>query len=90
MAQQVRFDENVRVTQTTQQTGQGGFGNIFGNNGNGSGGGGGRGGPPPRGPPQKQDFAHEVGNALTAGAGPGGYLAVSGQTSKHIALSGQC
>ena len=38
--------------------------------------GGGR-GAPPRAPPQKQDFAHKVGDALTSGAGPGGYLAVS-------------
>lgn len=58
MAQQVKFDENVRVTETTR-TGRGG------------------GGPPPRGPPQKEDFAHQVGDALTRGAGPGGYLAVS-------------
>ena len=35
------------------------------------------GGPGPRGGPQQpQDFMHEVGNALTQGAGPGGYLAV--------------
>lgn len=58
MAQQVRFDENVQVTQTTRT---------------------GRGGPPPRGPPQKNDLAHELGNALTRGAGPGGYLAVGGE-----------
>ena len=36
--------------------------------------GGGRG---PRGPPQKDDLKHQIGDALTAGAGPGGYLAVS-------------
>ena len=38
--------------------------------------GGRNGGPATRGPPEKQDFAHKVGDALTAGAGPGGYLAV--------------
>lgn len=27
-------------------------------------------------PRQKEDFAHEIGNALTKGAGPNGYLAV--------------
>lgn len=56
MAQQVKFDEDVRVTETTRT---------------------GRGGPPPRGPPQKEDLAHQVGDALTKGSGPGGYLAVS-------------
>jgi hypothetical protein len=30
--------------------------------------------PPP--PAQKEDLAHEIGNALTQGAGPNGYLAV--------------
>ncbi|KAF2774074.1 hypothetical protein EJ03DRAFT_323415 [Teratosphaeria nubilosa] len=34
--------------------------------------GGGRGGPPP---PHKEDLAHRVGDALTKGAGPNGYLA---------------
>lgn len=61
MAQQVKFDENVRITETTR-TGRGGGG----------------GGPPPRGPPQKEDLAHQVGDALTRGSGPGGYLAVRG------------
>lgn len=61
MAQQVRFDENVRVTQT-QTMGNGRFGM-----------------PPVRGMPQNQDFVHELGNALTQGAGPGGYLAVGTQ-----------
>ena len=37
----------------------------------------GRGGRGPPQPRQKEDFAHKVGDALTAGAGPGGYLAVS-------------
>ncbi|WPG99519.1 pxmp2/4 family protein 3 [Acrodontium crateriforme] len=31
--------------------------------------------PPPRAPPAKEDLAHEIGNALTKGAGPNGYLA---------------
>ena len=67
MAQQVKFDENVRVTETTRTSGGGGGGGRGGN-----------GGPPQRGPPQKEDFAHQVGDALTKGSGPGGYLAVGG------------
>lgn len=35
---------------------------------------GGSGGPPSGG---KEDFAHKVGDALTKGSGPNGYLAVS-------------
>lgn len=66
MASQVKFQqsENIRVTQS------------------------GGGGPPPSGvarsgaapppaPPHREDLAHEIGDALTKGAGPGGYLAVS-------------
>ena len=37
-------------------------------------GGNGRGGPPPA--PGKEDIAHKIGDALTQGAGPNGYLAV--------------
>ncbi|KAK3079309.1 hypothetical protein LTR53_020599, partial [Teratosphaeriaceae sp. CCFEE 6253] len=38
----------------------------------------GRGAPPPPAPPlHKEGFMHEVGDALTKGAGPNGYLAVS-------------
>ncbi|KAK5167613.1 uncharacterized protein LTR77_007312 [Saxophila tyrrhenica] len=77
---QVRFQEET-VRTTTQQNGngggRGGDGGARGGNGGGQGGDGGRGGgrgPPPQAP-QKQDFAHEVGNALTQGAGPNGYLA---------------
>jgi hypothetical protein len=59
---QVKFERQETI-QTTQQNDRGG-------------GRGGRGGGPQQ-PPQKQDFAHEVGNALTQGSGPNGYLAVS-------------
>ena len=66
---QVKFEqrEDIRVTQS-------------GGNGNGNGAFRGRGGPPP--PPSqtrghKEGLLHEAGEALTKGAGPGGYLAVS-------------
>ena len=85
---QVKFQEQETI-RTTQQYG--------GNGGNG----GGPPGPPPRsrggpqgpsqGPQQKEGFAHEVGDALTKGAGPSGYLAVSraGQyaTACHFVLT---
>lgn len=47
---------------------------ITNNGGNGGPRGGGFAGRAPQG---KEDLAHEVGNALTKGSGPGGYLAVS-------------
>ncbi|KAK4899455.1 hypothetical protein LTR17_000656 [Elasticomyces elasticus] len=59
---QVKFEqrEDIRVTNTS-----GGNGAPRG-----------RGAPPPPGaPPQKEGFMHEVGDALTKGAGPNGYLA---------------
>jgi len=35
-----------------------------------------RGAPPAAPPAHKEGFAHEIGDALTKGAGPNGYLAV--------------
>jgi hypothetical protein len=60
---QVKFEqrENIRVTQS----------------GGSSNGGAAPRGPPPPAPSQKEGFIHEVGEALTKGAGPNGYLAVS-------------
>ena len=70
MAQrEVKFEETVRTTQRDGGGGGGGDGK----------GGGSRGGPPP--PREKQDFAHKVGDALTQGAGPEGYLAVSDKST---------
>ena len=40
-----------------------------------------RGGAPPMAPPHREGIAHEIGDALTKGAGPNGYLAVS--TTHH-------
>ena len=70
---QVKFEERETIRTTQQQQG---------------GNGGGRGPPQQRGaslpqqrgappPQQKEDLKHKIGDALTAGAGPGGYLAVS-------------
>lgn len=78
---QVRFEQQETV-RTTQQSGNGGNGNGGGRGGDGGGRGGPRGAPSQA--PQKQDFAHEVGNALTQGSGPGGYLAVSSISSPTI------
>ena len=58
---QIKIDQQETIRTTTQQQN-----------------GGGRGGPRDYAPPpRKEGLVHEVGDALTAGAGPGGYLAVS-------------
>lgn len=76
MAQNVKFEERETIRTTVNGGGQGGSG----------GGGGGRGGPPqaPQGKGEKQDFAHKVGDALTKGGSPDGYLAVR----EHMRRSG--
>lgn len=72
---QVRFEkeETVRTTQRNGNSGGGRGGDGGGRGGDGGGRGGPRGPPPPR---EKEDFAHKVGDALTQGSGPNGYLAV--------------
>ncbi|KXL46931.1 hypothetical protein M433DRAFT_3631 [Acidomyces richmondensis BFW] len=64
MASQVKFQqsENIRVTQSSG----GGPPPSAGARG---------GGVPPSAPPHREDLVHEIGDALTKGAGPGGYLA---------------
>ena len=76
MSQNVRFEEKETIKTTVNG----------GNQGGGQGGGGdrgGRGGPSqaqaPKGSGEKQDFAHKVGDALTKGGSPDGYLAVCAQ-----------
>lgn len=64
--QQVRFEERDTTRTTTQRN--------FNGNGNDNGNGGGRGGGQET--RHKEGFAHEIGDALTKGAGPNGYLAV--------------
>lgn len=69
---QVKFDQREDIRVTTNTGGNGGS-------------------PPPRGapqrggfqgPPQKETISQEIGEALTKGAGPGGYLAVSTKFTK--------
>ncbi|KAK3680148.1 hypothetical protein LTR78_000525 [Recurvomyces mirabilis] len=71
---QVKFEqkEDIRVTQSSGANGaSGGTGGTGGGFFRGTGG-----PPPPAAPHQKHEgFAHEVGDALTKGAGPNGYLA---------------
>lgn len=69
---QVKFEERETV-RTTQREGVG-RGNAFTKE-------------PPQHPPQKRDFAHTVGDAITKGAGPNGYLAVSGAATSFEWLS---
>lgn len=69
MAQNVKFEERETTRTTVNSGGQGGDG----------GGRGGRGGPPPQAPQksgEKDDFVHKVGDAITKGGSPDGYLAV--------------